>query len=129
VRINNFDFRGADIEFDKGNRYRIFALGESPTFGATIRRDDLPWPDVLGRLIQARLRCDRPIEVINAGTEAYNLQNNLERLKRDIIPLKPDLVVSYHGYNGQQFMDMDQVSSPTPSRKEEGPSALLDELV
>lgn len=74
VRINNFGFRGADIEFDKGNRYRIFALGESPTFGATIRRDDLPWPDVLGRLIQARLRCDRPIEVINAGTEAYHLQ-------------------------------------------------------
>jgi hypothetical protein len=52
----------------------------------------------------------------------------LERLKGDIIPLKPDLVVSYHGYNGQQFMDMDQVSSPTPPRKEEGPSALLDEL-
>ena len=25
VRINNFGFRGADIEFDKGNRYRIFA--------------------------------------------------------------------------------------------------------
>ena len=131
VRINNFGFRGADIEFDKGNRYRIFALGESPTFGATIRRDDLPWPDVLGKLIQSRLQCDRPIEVINAGTEAYNLQNNLERVRRDIIPLKPDLVLSYHGFNGARFVDVDPVEGAAPAApsKDQGPSALVNELV
>jgi lysophospholipase L1-like esterase len=131
VRINNFGFRGTDIQFDKGDRYRIFALGESPTFGATIRRDDRPWSDVLGTMIQSQLRCDRPIEVINAGTEAYNLENNLERVRRDIIPLKPDLLLSYHGYNGIRFLDLNvrpDESQPEP-RRGHGPSALIEEAL
>ena len=41
-----------------------------------------------------------PIEVVNAGTEAYTLEDNLERMRRDILPLKPDLIVSTHGMNG-----------------------------
>ena len=32
--------------------------------------------------------CNRPVEVINAGTEAYTLEDNLERMRRDILPLE-----------------------------------------
>jgi lysophospholipase L1-like esterase len=131
IRINNFGFRGPDIAFDKGERYRIFALGESPTFGATIKADERPWPDVLRTLIQSRLQCARPIEVINAGTGGYHLKYNIERLRRDIIPLKPDLVLSYHGSNGVRFVETGaQASEPqTAPQKGEGPSALINEAI
>jgi hypothetical protein len=131
IRINNFGFRGPDIEFDKGDRYRIFALGESPTFGATIRRDDRAWPEVLGALIRSRLQCARPIEVINAGTGGYHLQHNIERLQRNIIPLKPDLVLSYHGNNGGRFVEVAADTSEPESapQRTEGPSALINEAI
>lgn len=131
IRMNNFGFRGADIEFGKGNRYRIFALGESSTFGATIRPDDRPWPDVLATMIKSRLRCDRPIEVINAGTGGYGLEDNIERVRRDIIPLQPDLVLSYHGYNGMRFLDIDPAAGEVQQapRRGDGPSALIEEVL
>lgn len=100
LRVNNVGFRGPDIPIDKGNRYRVFALGESPTLGPTLKESERPWPEILQRLVDTRLQCSRPVEIVNAGTEAYSLKDNIERVKRDIIPLKPDLVISYHGNNG-----------------------------
>jgi lysophospholipase L1-like esterase len=131
IRINNLGFRGPDIEFYKGDRYRVFALGESPTFGATIRRDDRAWPEVLGELVQSRLQCARPIEVINAGTGGYHLQHNIESLRRNIIPLKPDLVLSYHGSNGARFVELGADTSEPASAPQRtgGPSALINEAI
>jgi lysophospholipase L1-like esterase len=130
MRINNLGFRGRDIERVKGNRYRLFALGESATLGPTINRGDRPWPDMLQALIDSLLSCARPIEVINAGTEFYTLKDNLERLRRDIIPLKPDLVISYHGYNGLRSGFMEKTGAEERANKEppprKRPSALIE---
>jgi peptidoglycan/LPS O-acetylase OafA/YrhL/lysophospholipase L1-like esterase len=130
IHINNIGFRGADIAIDKQNRFRIFTLGESPTFGPTLRANEKPWPEVLQAHINSKLTCDRPIEVINAGTEAYNLANNIERLRRDVVPLKPDLVISYHGFNGLGVLFgtaplSNQQQQPT---RNTSPSALLAEV-
>ena len=100
IRINNLGFRGPDIARDKGNAFRIVALGESQTFGPTLRDGEKPWPELLQDLFDQHASCGRRIEVINAGTEAYTLEDNLERMRRDILPLKPDLIVSTHGMNG-----------------------------
>jgi lysophospholipase L1-like esterase len=135
IRFNNFGFRGNDINRNKGDRFRIFALGESPTFGPTIHRDDRPWPEVLQALVNSRLACVRNIEVINAGTEFYDLNDNLERVRRDIIPLEPDLVISYHGLNGFRAGFIDNPStaklSPViyllePQQQRKRPSALIE---
>src|SRR6185295_14895186 len=67
VSINHLGFRGREISRDKGNAYRIVALGESTTFGATLRAEDKPWPELLEDLIRDRLKPGRPVEVINAG--------------------------------------------------------------
>jgi lysophospholipase L1-like esterase len=104
IRINNLGFRGPDFNLEKGNKFRIVAIGESPVFGATIRKTDRPWPEVLSDLIATSYRCDRPIEVVNAGVEAWNIKNQVQRFDRDILPLKPDLVISYHGVNGAGFL-------------------------
>jgi lysophospholipase L1-like esterase len=99
IRINSLGFRGPEISAEKGNAYRIVALGESTTFGCTLRPEDRPWPELLQQMIRERIKPVRPVEVINAGVPAYTLESNLRRLPRDILPLKPDLIISYHGYN------------------------------
>lgn len=100
IRINQLGFRGPEIPFDKGERFRIVALGESTTFGVTIEPDDRPWPAALEDRIQRELACDAPVEVINAGVPGWTLVNQLARMHSDILPLRPDLLISYHGYNG-----------------------------
>jgi lysophospholipase L1-like esterase len=100
ISINSLGFRGKELPREKGNAYRIVALGESTTFGFTLNRDDQPWPDLLEQLIRDRLRPQRPVEVINAGIPSWSLQANLGRLASEILPLHPDMIISYHGYNG-----------------------------
>ncbi|MDH7797905.1 MULTISPECIES: acyltransferase family protein [unclassified Beijerinckia] len=112
VPINNLGFRGADMTADKGNRYRIFVVGESPVFGTMFRRGETTWPEVLQKQLSTRLVCERPIEVINAGVPAAGLSDNLQRVKRFILPLHPDMVISYHGYNGLAIVDPQIAAMP-----------------
>jgi lysophospholipase L1-like esterase len=105
IAINSLGFRGPEVSRDKGEAYRIVALGESTTFGFTLRQEDRPWPEVLENLIRERAGLARPVEVINAGLPGFTLQDNLRRFPADIAPLEPDLILSYHGYNGFSFLD------------------------
>lgn len=113
--INNLGFRGQDIAPAKGNGYRIVALGESTTFGITIAAEGRPWPEWLASLIQERLRPNRPVEVINAGVPSFTLRDNLSRLDDQILPLQPDLIISYHGYN--EFGGIDAALPPVRARR------------
>jgi len=99
IVINSRGFRGREIPAAKGVAYRIVALGASTTFGVTLNREDRPWPVQLEQLIQERLRPTRPVQVINAGVPGYRLDQNLYRFPTEILPLKPDLLISYHGIN------------------------------
>jgi lysophospholipase L1-like esterase len=114
ICINNKGFRGKDISDEKGEVFRIVALGESTTFGCTLNADDKPWPEVLEQLVRARLKLSRPVEVINAGVPGYTLVHNLLRLERDILPLKPDIIISYHGYNGFDLLSNSSVQKDPP---------------
>jgi hypothetical protein len=100
VRINRLGFRGPEISADKGDRFRIVALGESTTFGVTVEPGDRPWPEVLEARIRREFACDAPVEVVNAGVPGWTLANQRGRLEADILPLRPDLILTYHGYNG-----------------------------
>ena len=100
IHINSRGFRGPEIPVPKGYAYRIVALGESTTFGCTLAPKDEPWPALLEQIIGKRLKPDRPVQVINAGVPALDLRQNVMRLAKEILPLRPDLIISYHGYNG-----------------------------
>ncbi len=100
IHINSLGFRGKEIAREKGNAYRIVALGESTTYGCTLRPQDQTWPELLEEFIHNRIKTDRPVQVINAGVFGFALPQNLRRLQTDILPLKPDLIISYHGWNG-----------------------------
>ena len=129
IRINNLGFRGPDMPRDKGDAFRIVALGESQTFGPTLRDGEKPWPELLQDLFDQHASCGRKIEVINAGTEAYTLENNLERMRRDILPLKPDLIVSTHGMNGFLPFGLRRVPEPNEPGVRPRASALIGRAV
>ncbi len=100
LRVNGLGFRGDEIVQPKGERLRVVALGESTTFGLTVLAGDRPWPELLGASIAQEGLCARPVEVINAGVPGWTLANQVARLPHDVLPLEPDLLVTYHGWNG-----------------------------
>jgi lysophospholipase L1-like esterase len=127
IAINSQGFRGREFRREKGDAYRIVAIGESTTFGCTLAEGDEPWPALLEARINARLDPPRPVEVINAGVPSYTLEHNLLRLRETLLPLKPDMLLSYHGYNGFH-MALDAVPSATgqpPPVYQERPLKLL----
>ncbi len=104
ININSLGFRNKEFDVNKNEQFRIVAIGESTTFGATISKNDIPWPAILEKQISEKMDCEVDIEVINAGVESYNLENNLNRLQKDVLPLQPDMIISYHGFNGFSFI-------------------------
>ena len=129
IHINNLGFRGPDLPRDKGDAFRIVALGESQTFGPTLRDGEKPWPELLQDLFDQHASCGRRIEIVNGGTEAYTLENNLERMRRDILPLKPDLIVSTHGMNGFLLFGLRRVPEPNEPGVRPRASALIGRAV
>ena len=129
VHINNLGFRGPDMVREKGDAFRVVALGKSQTFGPTLRDGEKPWPEQLQNLFDQHASCGRKIEVINAGTEGYTLENNLERMRRDILPLKPDLILSTHGMNGFYPFGLRRVPEPNEPGVRPRASALLGRAV
>jgi lysophospholipase L1-like esterase len=127
IHINSAGFRGKEIPRDKGTAYRIVALGESTTFGVTLKPEDKPWPELLEQMIQARLKPRRPVEVINAGVPAYSLVQNLYRLRTEILAMQPDMIISYHGVNGFRLLDraLPPVSGKPPPPYRQRPLKLL----
>jgi lysophospholipase L1-like esterase len=105
ISINSRGFRGREIAVPKEDVYRIVCLGESTTFGITIKKTDRPWPELLEEMINERLKPSRRVEVVNAGMPGWDLSGNLERLRPEILPLDPDMIISYHGYNGFGMID------------------------
>jgi lysophospholipase L1-like esterase len=105
ISINSLGFRGPEISLAKNGAYRIVALGESTTFGMTIQPGQKPWPEALEEIIRQRLNTRRPVQVINAGVPALTILHNLSRLSREILPLQPDMIISYHGANGFFLID------------------------
>jgi lysophospholipase L1-like esterase len=130
ISINALGFRGEEIAMPKGRRFRIVALGESTTFGCTFNPEDRTWPEWLERMIRDELKPPRLVEVINAGTPSFTVENNVSRLARDILPLQPDLVISYHGANGFYWLDsaIPPPGGPRPPYYRERPLKLLADV-
>lgn len=129
LRVNALGFRGPEIALEKGNRFRVVVLGESTTFGLILLENDRPWPEILEDLIAEELSCDAKVEVVNAGIPAFTLANNVGRLDRQILPLQPDLLISYHGYNGFHFLlEIPEVQVRRAPVSPERPSWLLERL-
>jgi lysophospholipase L1-like esterase len=100
IDVNSLGFRGPEIAVPKPpETMRIFALGESSTFGwKGARSHEEAWPGVL----ETKLRAAHPgrrIEVINAGVPGYtSIEQRINFMLR-ISHLQPDAILIYHGNN------------------------------
>ena len=97
TKINNYGFRGNDIEFqkDKGT-YRIFSVGGSTTFGSGVQ-DDETYPYFLQQIFHQN-GFDK-VEVINAGVGGMWSYQEKNLIDRKIYDFEPDLIIIYDGWN------------------------------
>jgi lysophospholipase L1-like esterase len=103
VDINRLGFRGEEIAVPKvPGTFRIFAIGESTTFGWGAPTHREAWP----ALLEAKLRSSFPeqrIEIVNAGIPgATSVEQRIDYMLR-ISRLQPDAILIYHGNNYISF--------------------------
>jgi lysophospholipase L1-like esterase len=93
IRIDSLGFRGPEITRDKPpGVQRIVALGDSATFGPS--EEECAYPFLLADLL-----APRQVQVVNAGVEGYRSDRALVHLQRDVLPLQPDVVTVFIGWN------------------------------
>ena len=95
---NHLGFRGESIAAEKPeNVYRIAAVGGSTTYSVHTKDDRDSYP----RLLQGHLRTGGfgNVEVINAGVPGYTSYHNFINVAFRILPLEPDLIILYQGFN------------------------------
>lgn len=72
--------------------YRIAILGASTTDGAIYSFQS--WPEILYQELK-----DNNITIYNGGVSGYTSGQELIKLIRDMIPLRPDMIIVYDGHN------------------------------
>lgn len=85
------------FNIDKGNKIRIVCLGGSTTFGQGQFDNSRVWPQILERLLG--MQKPDTYEVLNAGVCGYGSSNLLARLQKEILGLKPDIIIIFAGWN------------------------------
>jgi len=79
--------------FESGRYHSVVAFGDSIVEGY---QQPEGWPEILGR--ELTLRYPGP-SVVNAGVSGDTASRGLARLERDVLSLKPDLVLVSFGLN------------------------------
>lgn len=79
--------------------FRIVALGSSSTQGAGASSPKMCYPAQLEAELNRRFHPDKHFEVANLGVGGEMAGDMLARLDRDVLPLKPDLVLWQTGVN------------------------------
>jgi len=82
----------------EGKSLNIVALGSSSTYGTGATRPEYAYPSRLAALLQARFP-DILIRVVNRGVGGELGVGTSERIARDVLPEKPDLVIWQVGTN------------------------------
>jgi len=96
MKINSLGFRGAEFEIIKTSDIkRIVIAGDSTVFGMT--PETCPYPYQVQQNFNDFQKSK--IEVINGGIEGNNSQIVLKRIEKQILPIKPDLILLAVGWN------------------------------
>ena len=96
-QYNSHGFRDEEIDVKKKDTsFRIFAVGGSTTYGSASNNNET-WPGHLERLLSKITEID--VNVINAGISGAASKSEFELIKNKIIPLEPDLIIMYDGWN------------------------------
>ena len=99
MRTNSLGLRSPEISTQKGaGVVRIAVVGASTVMGAYTATNDDTFSMRLGTLL-GKTFPDRRFEVINAGIAGYGLIEQSQMLEKIVLPLAPDIVIVYPGFN------------------------------
>jgi hypothetical protein len=91
VKINSQGFRDREYSVEKpNNTFRIIVLGDSFTFGVSVRSEDT-YPKVLEQILNQNT--SKSYEVLNFGVRGFNMLEKIEFFKEKGIKFNPDLVI------------------------------------
>ncbi len=92
IRTNSLGLRSPEITLAKPrDTFRILVLGDSVTFGWSLRGEDT-YASQLASLL-ATLRPNQRVEVINAGVSGYGTWQELRWLQETGLALDPDVII------------------------------------
>lgn len=95
--INSQGFVGRELKPDGPDLWRIAAVGDSCTYGGG--HPVYTYSAQLQALLEERERPGRRYEVVNAGVSGLNSELALRRLRSKVLPLDPEVVTIYIGWN------------------------------
>lgn len=97
-RHDRHGFRGDEITAEKPqDSFRIVAVGGSTTYSTGVGDYRESYPDLLKDYLH-NAGFDS-VEVINAGVAGYSSYENLINISFRVLPLEPDLIILYQGFN------------------------------
>lgn len=97
IVINSDGFPGLELATRGPDLFRIATLGDSCTYGEGSAT--LSYPAMLQTLLEERAEPPERIEVVNAGVAGATSGDALARLVARVLPLQPDVVTVYIGWN------------------------------
>jgi lysophospholipase L1-like esterase len=92
IAVNSGGFRDREYPVDKGNRFRMVAIGDSITFGSRLAPPSVLYPKKLEQKLQVRSPAP-PVDVLNFGVTGYDVANNVEHLRVRALRFQPDIVI------------------------------------
>lgn len=99
MRTNSLGLRSPEIAPAKeAGVVRIAVVGASTVMGAYAATNEDTFSMRLGTLL-GKTFPDRRFEVINAGIAGYGLIEQSQMLEKIVLPLAPDIVIVYPGFN------------------------------
>ncbi len=98
---NSLGFRGREFAVSKpDNTYRVATLGGSTTYSSGVDDFELSYPSLLEKYLHRS--GFNAVEIINAGASGYTSHQNLINMQFRVLPLLPDLIIVYQGFNDIQ---------------------------
>ncbi|MDP8222983.1 MAG: SGNH/GDSL hydrolase family protein [Candidatus Lernaella stagnicola] len=101
--LRSFQARGARVD------YLVVALGDSTTAGVMIP-PDTAWPHLFEQALRPRIEGE--VRVVNAGNPGEIAPDGRRRLARDVLSLKPQLVIIGYLINDGRIFHVDAQNRP-----------------
>lgn len=118
IRSNSLGLRSPEIAPERvPGSLRVAVVGASTVMGELAKSNEATFAALLGERLRQRYP-QRKVEVVNAGISGYRLTDQLRMLEEIVLPLKPDLVIVYPGFN--DFADYCRDATPAPAALRQG---------
>lgn len=112
AQINSAGFVGPELEPDGPDLWRVYALGDSCTYGGGQAR--VIYPARLERRLESNGADSVRYEVVNAGIAGLDSELALRRLRAKGPELDPDVVTIYIGWNDLMKFDPTSQQNDSP---------------